>query len=130
MNWGFKDFLNADCEKTAIVLNDIGRNTFSMKDHVGRQISTDKQRLTRLLFIDAADNIAHRPEYQEVQKKTGPRSYEMQRIKGNRFLFKKNCPLDQKDLLVQNLQTSVLTNLQTIILDKCLYVAKKDRYQT
>ena len=50
---------NAD--ETAIYVNDIGRNTFSPKDHVGRLIGTDKQRVTGLLFIDAAGNIPHRP---------------------------------------------------------------------
>ena len=50
---------NAD--ETAIFVNNIGRNTFSPKDHVGRLIGSDKQRVTGLLFIGAAGNIPHHP---------------------------------------------------------------------
>ena len=46
-------------DETAIFVNDIGRNTFSSKDHVGRLVSTDKQHVTvyistqRVIFLIA-----------------------------------------------------------------------------
>ena len=58
-NFSANNIWNAD--ETAIFVNDIGRNTFSPKNHVGRLIGTDKQCVTGLLFIDAAGNIPHRP---------------------------------------------------------------------
>ena len=60
---------NAD--ETAIFVNDIGRNTFSGKDHVGRLIGTDKQRVTGLSFIDAAGYISHRPAIRDSAFQTG-----------------------------------------------------------
>ena len=60
---------NAD--ETAIFVNDIGRNTFSPKDHVGRLIGTDKQRVTGLSFIDAAGYISHRPAIRDSAFQTG-----------------------------------------------------------
>ena len=41
-----KNFWNAD--ETAIFVNDFGINTFLPKEHVGRLISSDKQRVTGL----------------------------------------------------------------------------------
>ena len=54
-NFTANNIWNAD--ETAIFVNDIGRNTFSPNDHVGRLINNDKQRVTGLLYIDAAGNI-------------------------------------------------------------------------
>ena len=53
-NFTANNIWNAD--ETAIFVNDIGRNTFSPNDHVGRLINNDKQRVTGL-YIDAAGNI-------------------------------------------------------------------------
>ena len=68
-NFSANNISNAD--ETAIFVNDIGRNTFSPNDHVGRQISNDKQRVTGLLYIDAAGNIPHRPAIKDSAFLTG-----------------------------------------------------------
>ena len=68
-NFSANNIWNAD--ETAIFFNDFGINTFSPKDHVGKLISTDKQRITGLLYIDAVGNIPHGPAIIDLDFETG-----------------------------------------------------------
>ena len=68
-NFTANNIWNAD--ETAIFVNDFGRNTFSPKDHVGKLIRTDKQRITGLLYIDAVGNIHHGPAIIDSAFQTG-----------------------------------------------------------
>ena len=55
-NYSAKNTWNAD--ETAIFINDQGRSTFAPRDHVGRLVACEKQRVTGLLYIDAEGAIA------------------------------------------------------------------------
>ena len=54
-NYSAKNTWNAD--ETAIFVNDQGRSTFAPRDHVGRLVHCEKQRVTGLLYIDAEGTI-------------------------------------------------------------------------
>ena len=74
-----KNTWNAD--ETAIFVNDQGRSTFTPRDHVGRQVNCEKQRVTRLLYIDAEGTIPFRPAIIDYAFSTGSKVGVIKEIK-------------------------------------------------
>ena len=78
-NYSAKNTWNAD--ETAIFINDQGRSTFAPRDHVGRLVACEKQRVTGLLYIDAEGAIAFRPAIIDSGFSTGSNSGVIKEIK-------------------------------------------------
>ena len=78
-NYSAKNTWNAD--ETAIFINDQGRSTFAPRDHVGRLVACEKQRVTGLLYIDAEGTIPFRPAIIDSGFSTGSNSGVIKEIK-------------------------------------------------
>ena len=78
-NYSAKNTWNAD--ETAIFVNDQGRSTFAPRDHVGRLVNCEKQRVTGLIYIDAEGNIPFRPAIIDSCFSTGSKNGAIKEIK-------------------------------------------------
>ena len=78
-NYSAKNTWNAD--ETAIFINDQGRSTFAPRDHVGRLVHCEKQRVTGLLYIDAEGTIPFRPAIIDSAFSTGSKVGVIKEIK-------------------------------------------------
>ena len=78
-NYSAKNTWNAD--ETAIFLKDQGRSTFAPRDHVGRLVQCEKQRVTGLLDIDAEGTIPFRPPIIDSAFSTGSKVGVIKEIK-------------------------------------------------
>ena len=78
-NYSARNTWNAD--ETAIFINDQGRSTFAPRDHVGRLVNGEKQRVTGLIYIDAEGSIPFRPAIIDSGFSTGSKDGVIKEIK-------------------------------------------------
>ena len=78
-NYSARNTWNAD--ETASFINDQGRSTFAPRDHVGRLVNGEKQRVTGLIYIDAEGSIPFRPAIIDSGFSTGSKDGVIKEIK-------------------------------------------------